>query len=176
MPWLTGRVASASVLGLVLASAAGRGDPGGCLTMDQLRRMSACELAELFSRSEMGRPPVGPGRGRVLCKVDTRHPRLKAGMNNAVWKGKTVACDGAVINRWAFGVKAIGVRAEVGPSWIDGRPATVFDYPPDTPLLGNTRDELREVAPGLYLGPLYEKCPCPRLTGWLAVQFDCPCR
>ena len=26
-------------------------------------------------------------------------------------------------------------------------------------------------------GPLYEKCPCPRLTGWLAVQFDsCPCR
>jgi hypothetical protein len=144
--------------------------------MDQLRRMTACELADLYTRSEMGRPPAGAGKGRVLCKVDVKHPRLAAGANNAAWKGKMIGEDGSVINRWALGVKAIGTHQVVGPSWIDGKPTTVFEYAPGAPILGNVRDELREVAPGLYLGPLFEKCPCPRLKGWIALQLDCPCR
>ena len=33
------------------------------------------------------------------------------------------------------------------------------------------------VGPGLYLGPLYDRCPCPKLRGYLAVQVNpgaCP--
>ena len=78
------------------------------------------------------------------------------------------------MNRWVLGVKAIGSRSEVGPSWIDGRPATVFDYPPDTPVLGNTRDELREVAPGLFLGLTYRtNCPGPRVVMFFTLDARC---
>jgi hypothetical protein len=39
-------------------------------------------------------------------------------------------------------------------SWLDGRPALVFDYSRSR-LWPNVRDEVREVAPGLYLGIMY---------------------
>jgi hypothetical protein len=46
------------------------------------------------------------------------------------------------------------VRAEVsvGPSWLDDRPCVVLDYSRSSVVAGWIRDEIREVAPGLYLG------------------------
>ena len=113
--------------------------------------------------------------GRVVLLTDRRLPRVKAGAANAVWRGKEWAADGSFVNRWAGGVRAIGSQAVIGPSWADGRPAVVMEYPPGTPLFANTRDELREVAPGLYLGAFYDRCPCPRLRGYFALTID-PCR
>lgn len=170
MPRTPLRLLSAAALGGLLAVAAA-GRPGVASTAD-LRRMTADELAALYAAAEPGTPPVGPFRGRVVRSVE-RFPRLRAGAMNAMWKGKDVEPDGSYVNRWAGGVRAIGSSYAAGASWIDGRPAWVFEYPPDTPLLGNTRDELREVAPGLYLGPLYELRPCPRLRGYLAVEREC---
>ena len=79
------------------------------------------------------------------------------------------------MNRWAGGVKAIRSHAVIAPSWADGRPAVVMEYPTGTPVFANTHDELREVAPGLYLGAFYDRCPCPRLRGYFALTID-PCR
>ena len=164
------RPTCAAALGILLAAAlTARSDPPGCLTLDRLKRMSEAELAEEFARAEVGRPPVGVARGRVVCVTDARLPRAKRGLQNAAWRGKELADDGSFVNRWAGGVRAIGSRYVIGPSWADGRPAVVMEYPPGTPLFANTRDELREVAPGLYLGPLYDRFPCPRshfLTMW----------
>lgn len=150
-------------------------DPGVALTERDLRRMDAAQLRELFLRSEMGTPLVGAARGRLVSLADRRGP-IKTGLTNAAWKGKTAEPDGTFINRWAGGVMAIGSRYQVGPSLLDGRPALVVEYPPGTPILGKTRDELREVAPGLYLGPLYDKTPCPVLRGWLVLRVECGCR
>ncbi len=33
-------------------------------------------------------------------------------------------------------------------------------------------DELREVAPGLYVGPVIERCPCPKLRGYIGLQRE----
>ena len=162
-----------AVLGVFLALAAtARSDHPGCITLDRLKRMSAAELAETFARAEVGRPPAGVAHGRGVCVIDARLPRVQRGLTNLVWRGKVLAEDGSFVNRWAGGVRAIGSQYVIAPSWVDGRPAVVMEYPPGTPLFANTRDELREVAPGLYLGPLYDRFPCPRLKGYVALEVD----
>lgn len=168
LPW--------AALGLLLAAPlAAPADPGGGLTERDLRRMSPAQLHDLFLNSDIGTPLVGAARGRLVSLADRRGP-IKTGLTNAAWKGKTAEPDGTFINRWVGGVYAIRSHYEVGPSLLDGRPALVVEYPPGTPILGKTRDELREVAPGLYLGPLYDKTPCPVLRGWLVLRVECGCR
>lgn len=166
-------VAAAVGLGLVVSAAAG-GDPGGLSDRD-LRRMTPDQLRDLFARSDVGAPLVGHARGRLVSLADRRGV-VKTGLTNAVWKGKTTDADGSFVNHWVGGVDAIRSKYVIGPSLLDGRPAVVVEYPPGTPILGNTRDELREVAPGLYLGPLYDTKPCPKLKGWLVLRVETGCR
>ena len=154
------------VLACVLSAQA---DAGRCLTVRDLQRMDGCELRALYTASGVGTPPVGTARGKLIRLADRRGV-VRTALTNSVWKGKTLAADGSFVNRWAGGVEAIGSRYVIGPSWEDGRPAVVIEYPPGTPLFEHTRDELREVAPGLYLGPLYDRCPTPALRGWLALE------
>jgi hypothetical protein len=52
-----------------------------------------------------------------------------------------------------------------------------LDYANTTRLFKNIRDEMREVAPGLYLGLTYKhQCPEPKLLVFYTVQKipDCP--
>jgi hypothetical protein len=162
------------MLGLAVVVQAG--EPKPCPpTLEQLRHMNIEELQQLFSDSDMGRPLVGYGRGRLICSTD-KHPRVRIAMTNTLWRGKTAAEDGSFVNHWIGGVDVIDSRYVVGPSWIDGKPAMLFEYPPGTPICGNMHDELREVAPGLYIGPLYDRCPVPKLRGFLAVQVECGAR
>jgi hypothetical protein len=160
-----------SLFGLSLAVHAG-GPTEGPQTLEQLRHLSADDLHQLFVASDMGRPLTGFGRGRLLCLTNERLPRLKVAMSNAFWRGKTAAEDGTFINRFVGGIDALESHYVIGPSWVDGRPAMLFEYPAGTPLFGNMHDELREIAPGLYLGPLYDRCPVPRFRGYLAVQVE----
>jgi hypothetical protein len=46
-------------------------------------------------------------------------------------------------------------RTSVEPSVIDGAPCIVLDYarPENPPVIRSLRDELREVSPGLFMGP-----------------------
>jgi hypothetical protein len=151
----------------------GRSEPATTerLTMDDLQRMCPDQLAELFVKADVGSPLVGPAHGRLIYSTD-KHPRMKMWMSNAVWKGKLAAENGYFINRWIGGIKAIDSHYVIGPSWVDGRPAIIMEYASGTPLFANSRDELREVAPGLYLGPLFDRCPCPKLRGYLALQIE----
>jgi hypothetical protein len=146
-----------------------------CLTMHDLKRMSLCQLEALFRQAEVGTPLVGSARGRLLCSTDARHPRLTVWRSNAAWKGKIADAEGHFVNRWIGGIRALESHYVIGPSWLDGRPAVLMEYAPGTPLFANTHDELREVAPGLYLGPLYDRCPCPLLRGYIALEIDCRC-
>jgi hypothetical protein len=108
----------------------------------------------------------------VLLLADTRMPALKARAFNLAWKGKCFEPDGWFINRWP-GFKALPSHAAYGPSWSDGRPSLVMEYPAGTPLFANLHDEIRAVAPGVYLGRLYERCPCPRFVGFFALEDSC---
>ena len=99
-------------------------------------------------------------------------PRLRARLNGVAWKGKVFRPDGTYINQWV-GFRAIEGTVALGPSWYDGKPCVVVDHPPGTKVFGNARDELREVAPGLWLGRFYEVCPCGKLQGYFVLEMTC---
>jgi hypothetical protein len=168
----------ALILITTLAGPAARGADGegtACIDPGQLRKLSECELEHLFAQAAAGPLPVGFGRGQVLLRVNTRLPRLKAGMSNALWKGKVFRDDGSFTNQWV-GVQAIESTAGYGVSWYDGKPCIVMEYPLDAPIFGKNRDELRQIGPNLYLCRFYERCPCPKFLGFFVLQFPtCGC-
>jgi hypothetical protein len=174
---------SAAVVALMLgcaAAVANQDDPGPQTawvptTLEELECLSPCQLEDLYRRSEVGRPLVGVADGRMLCVTDARLPKVRLRLARTFWRGKGACEDGCFTNRWVGGVDAITSRYVIGPSWIDGKPAVLMDYPPKTPLLGNVHDELREVSPGLYLGPLFQVRPCPKLQGFLGLKLI-PCQ
>ena len=166
------RFVIASLIVLSLATI-GRTDP--CThpcSIKQLQHLSLCELAELYANADVGTPFVGDARGKLLASTD-RHPRLKVMSSNALWKGKSAEEDGHFVNRWLGGIRAIDSQYVVGPSWVDGKPSVILEYAAGTKVFANTHDELREIAPGLYLGPVYDRCPCPKLRGYFALQVEC---
>lgn len=148
------------------------------LTLDRLQRMSTCELMTIYKAAELGRPLNGTAKGRLVNLTDRVAPRLKVRMANITWRGKMgQSSDGYFINRWVGNINWIDSHYVIGPSWIDGKPAVIMEYPPGTPLFWNMHDELREVAPGLYLGPVYHRFPQPYLRGFVALQLeDCGCK
>jgi hypothetical protein len=109
----------------------------------------------LFRQGTIGCGPLGPTRGAVL-DADGPHPRAKARLQGVVWKGKTFHDDGTFTNHWLGGVRAVSAGVCVEPSWLDGRPCLVMEYAPDAPVFGGVRDELREIAPGVWLGRSYD--------------------
>jgi hypothetical protein len=137
--------------------------------LKQLRGLGCGDLEQVFSAAQCGSFPCGLGRGEVLLRTDAKHARMKARMTNRVWKGKYFEEDGHFINQW-LGFRALASEACLGPSWLDGLPCVILEYPPDTPVFGNTRDELREVAPGLWLGMWYDREPFPKLRGFFALE------
>jgi hypothetical protein len=143
-------------------------------TLASLKKLSQCELDRLFEQAPPGEIPHGYARGQVLLKTDAHFPKLRARLDGAAWKGKHFDDHGDFINQWP-GFTALRGQSQLGTSWHDEKPCLVLDYPPGTPLFGNTRDELRQIGPGLYLARLYETCPCPRFRGYFAIQVCAAC-
>lgn len=74
-----------------------------------------------------------------------------------VWQGKVFSDDGtSAINRF-FGIQIIRGKVSQGISWLDGRPSLLLDYQGTSLLYGRYRDEIRQVAPGLYLGVMFTR-------------------
>lgn len=166
------------LLGALLPSLliAATGDSCCQLTMSRLKELDVCALEQLFTNAAPGPIPNGSARGKILRLTCTRLPRIKAGAAGAVWKGKVFEEDGSFTNQW-LGFKALDSQAIYGPSWFDDKPCIIMEYPSDTPVFGNVRDEIREVAPGLYVGRFYDRCPKPRLRGYFALEVkQCGCR
>jgi hypothetical protein len=161
---------AASCLLVILALTVPAGADGPCLRPHDLERLDRLQLDAIFATGTASEPPVGFARGHILLRVDGK--MLRARLQGLAWKGKVFHPDGTFINQWA-GFRAIAARVEVGPSWYDGRPCLVLQYPPGTPIFGNTRDELRELCPGLWLGRYYAICPCGKLEGYFTLQSAC---
>jgi hypothetical protein len=140
----------AAVATLALASRTLAGPPAG-----SLHEATPCCWESLFRQGALGCGPVGPTRGAVLY-ADGKHPRLKAHLQGVVWKGKTFHCDGTFTNRWLGGIQAVSAGVHVEPSWLDGQPCLVMQYAADAHVFGNVRDELREIAPDVWLGHSYD--------------------
>ncbi len=112
-------------------------------------------LEEAFRSTEVGTTPVGVTRGTVLS-ADGAFPRLKAAVQGTIWKGKVFNGDGTFTNRWLGGIRAGTVATTEDASWADGRPVLSATYSPTALVFRYTRDELREVSPGVWLGHSYD--------------------
>ena len=97
------------------------------------------------------------------------------------WEGKTFVslnpAEGSGINRINLVKKTrwFPFKTRFDASFLDGRPAFILDYsgPRNPPFIREIVDEVREVAPGLYLGPaalLVKGRPRPIL--FFAVSFQ----
>lgn len=126
--------------------------------MQSLLRMSRAQLDDLFSASRAGAIPHGPARGLALILPATALAGpIARSVEMLAWKGKTFdAPRGRLTNRVTpFGINAIVATVYEAPSRFDGRPCIVLDYSKTSLVARPIRDEIRTVAPRLYLGKVY---------------------
>ena len=127
-------------------------------TAQQLLSMSQKELDDLFSSSPAGDIPNGEAHGTAIVATGTVFSQEIASIVNIfAWQGKTFdAAHGTLTNRIsAFGVNAIVAQVYKAPSWFDEKECIVLDYSKTSIAAMHIRDEIRLIAPGLYLGLVY---------------------
>jgi hypothetical protein len=126
------------------------------LSLESLSQLNWEELDCLYRHAQPGRPLCGVVEGRAIYDKERKLSALRSAGTNALWLGKDFHPEqGMLINRWRFG-KAIKAEVYPGVSLIDGGPALVADYRQTSFVWRNVRDEIREVAPGLYLGVMFK--------------------
>ncbi len=116
------------------------------------------ELARLFSSGRTGAIPDGRGRGTVLLGTGGATARVAAGLCYALaWRGKVVNARMArLLNILTpFQVDAIEAVIYKQDSWYDGAPCIVLDYSKTSFAARRIRDEIREIAPGVFLGIVF---------------------
>lgn len=157
------------------------------LDLDALSRMDVGELGALYARGahpESVDTLEGNPRGRMLA-VRTLDRGVAGGAIRSVagaaffpWGGKTFVGRGARgtgVNRLhLFGRHELfPFHTRIAASAIDCAPCVVLDYDlPDNPgAIRKIHDEVREVSPGLFLGPaMWKTAKGPALVLWFALD------
>jgi hypothetical protein len=126
---------------------------------EDLMSMTQAQLDELYRNSSLGDIPVGGTHGTAIVmpesflgKIATRLIRM------LIWRGKVFnPSQGDLKNKISpFELKSIRAMVYVGDSWlVKGQQAIVIDYSKTSLLARKVRDEIRQVAPGLYLGKVF---------------------
>lgn len=162
------------------------------LTLDALSQESVAELGARYARGtcpEDMRTLDGDPTGRMLSVVGIdatalRDPLARFAAADAFpWEGKSFrsqsADTGRGINRVLLGGRHLlfPFATHFAPSRLDGRPCVTLDYDlPDNPgLIRAIHDEVREVAPGLFLGPaMWKGSDGERFVLWFALDTRAP--
>lgn len=142
----------------------------GTFTLDGLGAMDPDDLMELYRSARTPRLEDLDGKlsGRMLAVPRLQKPHVRAWMEKFSrsrlfpWQGKTFAHEtsghGHGVNR-LLGERVTWFRfhTSVGPSHAGDFDAVHLDYSMDgnPPLVRKVKDEVREVAPGLWLGLAY---------------------
>ena len=144
--------------------------------LEDLAQLSWPELEELYRHASVGAIPEGFLCGRAIYCPDAAFARLRTRVSRTLWHGKVFRCeDGTLVNQWC-GIQAIKAVVCHGSSWLDGQPAIVMNYQPTSFVWRKVRDEMREVAPGLFLGIMYLRhCPEPRFKMFFALECGPSC-
>jgi hypothetical protein len=115
-------------------------------------------LGELFGAGTAGAIPDGRGRGTVLLGTGGRAARVAAALCYALaWRGKVVNARAGRLKNIVtpLGVRAIEAAVYKQDSWYDGETCIVLDYSKTSFVARKIRDEIREVAPGVFLGLVF---------------------
>lgn len=145
-------------------------------TIDQLVRMDGPTLNAVYQQGVSVALPPGKIRGTVIVSPGSRLAAPSSRMARVIWQGKVVGdCGDTVVNKF-FGVRAINGQIYQAESWLDGRPSLIIDYSSTSRVYAKYRDEIRLVAPGIYLGLMYDRtCPQPVLKTYFLLEAPtCP--
>lgn len=126
--------------------------------IETLMEMDQKELDALFSSVEAGDIPEGEAEGTAIVAPGTKFTPLVAKfINSFAWQGKVFdSSKGVLRNRiLPFGLNAILAKVYKDKSWLDGKECIVLDYSETSLLAHWIRDEIRAIAPGVYLGKVY---------------------
>jgi hypothetical protein len=128
------------------------------LTSQHISQLSSEQVDDLFRSGRVGQIPDGEADGTAIFWPGTiAEPFVEAFVEAVAWKGKVVNARGRELkNRISpLGVPAIAADVYTDRSWFDGADCIVLDYSKRSLLARFVRDEIRKVAPGLYLGLVY---------------------
>ncbi|HKV67487.1 MAG TPA: hypothetical protein VJN72_05320 [Gaiellales bacterium] len=123
-----------------------------------LEAMSQAELDDLFRASPAGDIPNGKADGTVLIAPGTALTETAAKLAHLLaWKGKVFDPERGELRNEVFltGILAIQAKVYKGASWFDGGECIVLDYSHTSLVAHWIRDEIRLVAPDLYLGIVF---------------------
>ena len=137
---------------MTTTSAPGRVDPNA------IAQMSRSELDRLFRDSPAGPIPAGRARGTAILLPGTAIDRAIAALVRVlVWKGKVFSSATADLkNRIGpLGTPLIRALVYEDKSWFAQGPAIILDYSKTSLVARMIRDEIRQVAPGVYLGQVF---------------------
>lgn len=123
-----------------------------------MKRCTSEELAALYATGKAGPVPVGTTRGTGIYFPGTFLPRVLAPLVRLGWSGKKFDEDGGIVDRLLPFGKLSAIHGEVvrnAPSSIDGKKCILLDRS-DKSIWPLTKisDEIRLVAPNLYMGPV----------------------
>jgi hypothetical protein len=139
-------------------------------SLEELAQLTYPELEQLYRAAPAGAIPCGYTCGRAIYCLDKPLNGIRSKVTRLVWHGKEFHDDGTLVNQWS-GFKAIRARVCYGQGWLDGGPAIIMDYSGTSLVWHDVRDELREVAPGLYLGVMYRRRAAgPKFVTYFALE------
>jgi hypothetical protein len=161
---------------IVFAGNVGRAGDACCVTPERLLRMNECELLDLYRAGTVTAAPCGFADGWAIYKPGRASTVPRAHFTRALWKGKEFSADGTTMINHIGKLRMIKADVFPGDSWLDGKPTLVFDYLCTSRLFSNVRDEVREVAPGVYLGLTYLRKKCGAELAVFFVLDARPCR
>ncbi|MEZ5831839.1 MAG: hypothetical protein R3D05_11720 [Dongiaceae bacterium] len=126
--------------------------------VQQLLTKSQAELDALFSAHEAGPIPEGEADGTAIVAAGSSFSDdIAKWISIFAWQGKVFdAKSGTLRNRiLPFGINAIIAKVYKAPSWLDGKECIVLDYSETSLVAHWIRDEIRLIAPNVYLGKVY---------------------
>ena len=160
------------------------------LNLAALRQMSFEELDRLYRSSQKPAAISDLDGDAIGAMLAWRTPRsgpiaslLREFGNSTLfpWEGKSFFSKGTESGSGINRIDLMGKRrwfpfaTRFGASFLDGKPTFVLDYsgPGNPPLIRDIVDEVREVAPRLYMGPAALKVNGrPRLILFFAVSLQ----
>jgi hypothetical protein len=135
-----------------------------------LRRMDNRDLDMLFRSSPAGDLPHGrlPGTGLLFPGTPVCAP-LAWLLQLLVWQGKETEASGRSLKNLIgpLGMRSIRALLSHDRSWVDGENCVLIDYSMTSIVARSVRDEVRLVAPDLYLGVVWL---WKRRAGWFTLR------
>lgn len=144
----------------------------GVLDERALQRMDNRELDLLFRSGSARDVPHGrlPGTGLLFPGTPACGP-LASLVHLVVWQGKETEPSGRSLQNLIGPLRTRTIRALLSHdrSWVDDEECVLIDYSRTSFVARMVRDEVRLVAPGLYLGVVWL---WKRRVGWFTLRQE----